>query len=61
MAPRYSDPENSQRSRHTSLPKSGVYGQGLPPVMLNFEYPEAVMAKTGSLKLYQNRLGPVQG
>jgi hypothetical protein len=29
--------------------------------MLNFEYPEAVMVETGSLKLFQNRLAPVQG
>jgi hypothetical protein len=29
--------------------------------MLNFEYPEAVMVETGSLKLFQNRLEPVQG
>ena len=41
--------------------KIGRYGQGLPPVMLNFEYPEAVMVETGSLKLFQNRPGPVQG
>ena len=61
MAPRYSDPGSVQRSRHTSLSKSGVYGQGLPPVMLNFEYAETVMVETGSLKLYQNRPGPVQG
>jgi hypothetical protein len=37
MAPRYSDPENIQRSRHTRLPKVGHYGQGLPPVKLNIE------------------------
>jgi hypothetical protein len=29
--------------------------------MLNFEYHEAVMVETGSLKIYQNRLGPAQG
>jgi hypothetical protein len=29
--------------------------------MLNFEYPEAVMVETGSLKLFQNRPGPAQG
>jgi hypothetical protein len=29
--------------------------------MLNFEYAETVMVETGSLKLYQNRPGPVQG
>ena len=43
------------------IAKIGRYGQGLPPVMLNFEYPEAVMVETGSLKLFQNRPGPAQG
>jgi len=32
MAPRYSDPGNIQRSRHTRLPKSGTMDRGYHPL-----------------------------
>ncbi|MGD9234526.1 MAG: hypothetical protein PVH67_11785 [Desulfobacterales bacterium] len=32
MAPRYSDPGNTRRSRHTRLPKSGTMDMGYHPL-----------------------------
>ena len=60
MAPRYSDPESIQRSRHTSLSKSGLWA-GVTTCYAELWTSKTVMADTGSLKLYQNRPGPAQG
>jgi hypothetical protein len=38
MAPRYSDPGSIPEISSYQVAKVGHYGQGLPPVMLNFEY-----------------------